>query len=61
MDDEQAMWLADQSVIQDLIKITPYRSADQPHIRRILERIGWDEPYIRRRHPPEVFRQSVRS
>jgi ribosomal protein S18 acetylase RimI-like enzyme len=26
--------------------IAPYRASDQPHIRRILEKIGWDEPYI---------------
>ena len=28
------------------IHITQYQTADQPSIRRILEHIGWDEPYI---------------
>jgi ribosomal protein S18 acetylase RimI-like enzyme len=29
------------------LRITPYQPADRSRIRFILERIGWDEPYIR--------------
>jgi len=38
-----------------IYRIMSYQSTDRPHIRQILEHIGWDKPYILTFEQPEVF------